>query len=297
VVAKNPRGEALWTASWLWAETPVVRAPTPVAAKPEVRDEGAEFWVRSGEVEARFSKVNGSLMSVARGGQKWSLGEGVRIAAYSQKDKAFENHSYTLRRPRMSQQPGEAGDVTVFARDDERKVSLTWRVQPDGVVALEYEYEYDGAIDLLGVTFDYPEANVKSKRWFGRGPFRVYRNRLEGGVLGLHDLAFNDPVPGQSYAYPEFKGYFRDWAWVRLETTEGPIIIERDAGASFLGLYAPRDGEPSMLAFPDTGIAFLDVIPAIGTKFSLAVDGGPQGQPVRVSGVKRGSVTLRFGEN
>jgi hypothetical protein len=262
-----------------------------------VRDEAADFWVRTGDVEARFSKVTGSLVALSRGERAWAFGEGVRVVAYKHKERSFENHSYRLRRPQMSQQPGEPGAVTVFARDEERQTSLTWTVHPDGVIALKYEYAGDGEFDILGLALDYPAEHVQSKRWFGRGPYRVYRNRMEGGVLGLHELASNDPIPGQTYAYPEFRGYFRDWEWLRLETVDGPLVVEREAGAPFLGLFAPRDGEPSMLAFPDTGIAWLDVIPAIGTKFSQPEDGGPQGQPVRVSGVQRGAVVLRFGKN
>jgi hypothetical protein len=137
---------------------------------------------------------------------------------------------------------------------------------------------------------------VQAKRWLGRGPYRVYRNRREGGVLQVHELAFNDPIPGQTYAYPEFKGYFGDWAWIRLETVDGPIMITNDTGIPFLGLFAPRDGDPPMQTFPATGLAFLEVIPAIGTKFDPPDDLGPQSQTPRVSGVKTGAVVFRFGE-
>ena len=48
-----------------------------------------------------------------------------------------------------------------------------------------------------------------------------------------------------------------------------------------------------MLGFPDTGLAFLEVIPAIGTKFDAPEHLGPQSRTPRVSGVRRGSVELR----
>jgi hypothetical protein len=41
-------------------------------------------------------------------------------------------------------------------------------------------------------------------------------------------------------------------------------------------------------------VAFLDVIPAQGTKFDTPDQLGPQSRTPRVGGVKRGSVDLRF---
>ena len=147
---QSRRGAALWTASWMWAETPPVRVPAADAAKSEVRDEGAELWVRSGDIEARFSRVHGGLVSVSREGKTWTFGDGFRLAAYIHKRGKFENLSRTLRRPAMWQQGGELGDVEINVRDDERKIGLTWHVNPDGTIALEYNYDFEGDVDVLG---------------------------------------------------------------------------------------------------------------------------------------------------
>lgn len=48
------------------------------------------------------------------------------------------------------------------------------------------------------------------------------------------------------------------------------------------------------LHVPETGLALLDVIPAIGTKFNLAEELGPQSQKARLSGTQTGKVYLRF---
>ncbi len=303
VTAKDPRGDSLWTASWTWAGSSREKGPasvgaataTAVPAAAEVRDQGATLWVRSGDLEATFSKGDGSLVRVERGEHSWTFGEkGIRLAAYIRKGRSYENHSRALRRPRMSQQTGDRGAVSVYARSDDDRFGLTWQVKPDGTITLAYDYSVEGDVDLLGIDIDYPEAGVKSKQWLGRGPYRVYRNRLEGGVVKVYDLAWNDPVPGQSWAYPEFKGYFRDWQWITLETSDGPITIDRDIGAPYLGLFAPRDGDPPMQAFPETGLAFLDVIPAIGTKFDSPDDMGPQSETPHISGLKTGTVIFHF---
>ena len=139
-----------------------------------------------------------------------------------------------------------------------------------------------------------PAGAFTGKRWLGRGPYRVYRNRLEGGLLDLHEVAYNDPIPGQSFDYPEFKGYFRDWQWLELELEGITLTVENGSHIPFFGLFGPRDGEPPMLAFPDTGLAFLDVIPAHGTKFDMPDQLGPQSRTPAVSGVKQGSLVLRL---
>jgi hypothetical protein len=79
-----------------------------------------------------------------------------------------------------------------------------------------------------------------------------------------------------------------------LETAGGTLTVENGSHIPFFGLFGPRDGEPPMLGFPDTGLAFLDVIPAHGTKFDPPDQLGPQSRTPRVSGIKRGSVEFRF---
>jgi hypothetical protein len=161
-------------------------------------------------------------------------------------------------------------------------------------VRLDYEVAHDGDIDVLGVSFGLPIDGVKSKRWLGRGPYRVYRNRLEGGVFDLHEVEFNDPVPGKTFDYPEFKGYFREWEWLHLETDAGLLAVENAGGVPFFGLYGPRDGEIPMMAFPDTGLSLLHVIPAQGTKFDTPDGLGPQSRTPGSQGAYKGSVVLRF---
>jgi hypothetical protein len=176
------------------------------------------------------------------------------------------------------------------------KLETTWSRLSDGAWRLDFEYTVNGDVDIAGLRFDLPDSSLKSKRWLGRGPFRVWQNREEGGVFDLHEVAFNDPIPGQTYAYPEFKGFFRDWRWLTLETTAGRITVE-NAGDSvpFFGLGKIKSGEKDLITdWPDMGLAFLHVIPAIGTKFDFPVDLGPQSQPRKLEGVQRGTLIFRF---
>ena len=86
---------------------------------------------------------------------------------------------------------------------------------------LEDEYALDGVFDMAGVQFDFPEQQVKGIRWLGKGPYRVWQNRMEGTRLDVWENKYNNTTPGESWVYPEFKGYFRDWRWATFNTSAG----------------------------------------------------------------------------
>ena len=97
--------------------------------------------------------------------------------------------------------------------------------------------------------------------------------------------------------FPEFKGYYRDWRWVVFETEEADITMVNGTADVFLGVYRPNDGpDPrrTKLDVPQTGIALLHGIPAIGTKFQKPEALGPEGQKNNVSGTYRGTVWFHF---
>jgi hypothetical protein len=150
---------------------------------------------------------------------------------------------------------------------------------------------------MLGVGFDYPEKNMKTIRWLGRGPYRSWQNRQEGAGLDVWENQYNDPTPGESWIYPEFKGYFRDWKWATFGTTEGKITVSTDVDNLNLGVYKPKDGQEGLLNFPETGITFLDVIPAMRNKFHTTDEIGPQSKAKQVTGLKRRTIRFLFGNN
>jgi hypothetical protein len=178
--------------------------------------------------------------------------------------------------------------------------STRWRVAADGPsalkVRLDYEYAFDGNVDMLGVRFKASESAIRKVRWLGMGPYRVWQNRQQGTRLDVWENAYNDSTPGESWTYPEFQGYFRDWRWAVFDTAGGHLSITSETPGSFLGLFKPRDGIDGLLDFPDVGIAFLEVIPAMRNKFHTTDEIGPQSKPQRLSGTVRRTVLLRFGD-
>lgn len=163
---------------------------------------------------------------------------------------------------------------------------LQWTMYPSGWLKMEIHYfapEYE--FNLLGVNFSYPEKGrdgVKAVRWMGNGPYRVWKNRMEGTTLGVWDKAYNNTVTGQGDCiYPEFAGYYSHFYWMRLETAGQPFTVVSANEDIFLRLYTPES--PAHVyntapPFPSGDISFLQGIPAIGTKSQKPDRLGPSGQ-------------------
>ena len=165
---------------------------------------------------------------------------------------------------------------------------VRWRMHPDGWLELDYRFGLSGDYDLVGATFDYPEAQVTGLTWLGRGPYRVWKNRQEGLGFDVWHKDYNDAITGLAWKYPEFKGYHADLHWATLHTTEAPITVVTDTPDLFLHVFTPKqpgeEGSPSeprhtATPFPSGDLSFLHGIPAIGTKFRPAENTGPSGRP------------------
>jgi hypothetical protein len=168
-------------------------------------------------------------------------------------------------------------------------------------VQCDYAYAAEGPKDFLGVVFDYPESQVKWKKWLGAGPYRVWKNRLHGTTLSVWNNDYNNTITGWSgWQYPEFKGCFADVRWMQMETTEGPITAWVGGDEPYVEVLNP-EFPPAKLAgrtsvhLPKAGLAFLHAIPPMGNKFHAAWDTGPGGRLTQAGGEYRGSVSFYFG--
>ena len=172
-----------------------------------------------------------------------------------------------------------------------------WTILPGGWIQLDYQYSLGSECDLAGVQFDYPENQMKSIRWLGRGPYRAWKNRTNGLTWDVWQNAWNDSIPGESWLYPEFKGYFGEFQWAVFQTSEGAITLLTPQEHCYLGVYKPHEGKQPKGAevfTPPTGLALLDAIPPIGNKFMGPEKVGPQSQPNPAPGTCRRTVWLRF---
>ena len=285
-----------------WAKTLGVPAeslrPDPVYETPTLEEAADALVVQARSSRFTFSKATGRLTSATVDGRDWSFLTGPTLLTLKRQDRAFVS---TGPEPKLiSIEHGTftyEGTAWIKATYENPRMVLFWRVHMDGRVQMGYDFAAAGELDIVGLRFDLPDSVLKSKRWLGQGPYRVWRNRMEGGQFAVHEVAFNDATPGETYAYPEFKGYFRDWRWLTLETTSGRLIIEpspSDSRAPFFGLGKPRDGVNGLLDLPDVGLSFLEIIPAMRNKFHTTDQLGPQSLTPTAKGSYSGAVVFRF---
>ena len=265
------------------------------------------LMVQNGTRQYTFCKKTGRLMSVLVGGKKISFGNGPRFVAAKRADRSqdgFYNHDdkEAFQKKTEYTEYADQGAFAGFTFSDSTLVAnylhgsiekVTWRFLADGTLYLNVDYYFNGVVDLMGICFDYPEQLVKGKQWVGKGPYRVWQNRQEGPQYGYWQNDYNDPIPGESWEYPEFKGYFSNVNWMKLNTTEGQLGIEMLSGK--VGVYTPRDGRDHILyTLPETGISILKAIPAVRNKVNTTDLNGPSAQPYWSKGKDRITAVLHF---
>ncbi|MDP5280231.1 glycoside hydrolase family 2 TIM barrel-domain containing protein [Sphingomonas sp. DG1-23] len=170
--------------------------------------------------------------------------------------------------------------------------ALRWTLRADGSLKLDYSYALSGDYLYHGITFDHPEDRILSVRSLGKGPYRVWQNRLRGAELGVREAGNAVDRPGAD-TYPEFQGYFSGLRWARFNSTAGPWAVSTSAPDLYLRVGTPQLGHINTSAeFPAGDLSFLHAIPAIGSKFVVPADTGPASQPARAAGIYSGSLVF-----
>ncbi|MCX5643900.1 MAG: glycoside hydrolase family 2 [Phycisphaerae bacterium] len=291
LTAYNPANQVIWTWSWdiqgigRWVDNRVVRQSVEQVAFQEV---GHEIRVTAGDLALVLDGDRGLLKQVLRAGRQIDFAGGPRLIGGEGRVKQA-----------ITRRSNDGYSVQAQIEYDGNMRQAMWTIYPTGWISLDYEYELAGQFDIFGVGFDYPESKMRAMRFLGQGPYRVWKNRLKGGTLDVWSNKYKDDIPAATWDFPEFKGYYRDWRWVVFSTEQGDITIVNATPDLFLGVYRPNDGPApanTKLNVPETGIALLHGIPAIGTKFDKPEVLGPQSQKNSASGVYRGTVWFHFGD-
>ena len=304
VTATNPKGEEVYTWNFKTEVVAVIDGAGTDCTQSETAD---ELSVTAASRTYTFSKKDGRLKQVTVNGKTITLSNGPRFVAAKRSDRSqdgFYNHDdreafkkktdYTEYKDQGAFSGFDLQNGVLTARYQHGSLNtVKWSFSSNGDVTVMADYYFNGVVDLMGICFDYPESQVKSKQWVGSGPYRVWQNRLQGPQYGYWQTAYNDPIPGETFEYPEFKGYFADVTWMQLETTEGKIGILLPS--DYVGVYTPRDGRDHILyTLPQTGIAILKAIPAVRNKVNTTDLNGPSAQPYWSKGKGSMSTTLRF---
>lgn len=175
------------------------------------------------------------------------------------------------------------GDNLIIESSFDRKEAyntLQWTVYPSGWLKLNVKYfpaEY--LTNFIGLNFSFPEDQIKGVEYMGRGPYRVWKNRLKGNQFGVWKKDYNDTETGEAWVYPEFKGYHSNMYWCKFKTKNQPFTVVTETEDVFLRLFSAafktdqwHNYEP---LFPSGDISFMQGIPGIGTKTQRADRSGP----------------------
>jgi len=220
----------------------------------------------------------------------------------------------------------EQGDAILCVRYKGAVDSIVWRMHPDGLLSMNavllnkasggggFDDAFtDEAVYNFGFTFSYPEKSCTGMRWLGRGPYRVWKNRIPGTNYGIWEKAYNNTITGESHGipirkgndtpvslvYPEFKGYHANLYWATIQSPTVPFTVYASTDGVFLRVFTPeephgrQDGVNTMPDFPAGDISFLLDIPAIRS-FKPTSQQGPQSQPGTIR-IKKGDEGLRLG--
>lgn len=285
LTATGPDGHEIYTWSWMIASPQQIAqrlraaaaAPAGLATQATLAETAGSYRLQAGALSVVIDKATGYLRELKQGDAIAPLSNGPRLVA----GKAELKRISAAR---------DGGDVVVSGEYTGNLRKVNWRLSAGGRLSVNYAYQMEGSryVDALGVTFDYPESEVKSMRWLGRGPYRVWKNRTQGVEFDVWQKDYNDTVTGLSWNYPEFKGFHDKVYWAQLNTKGLPITFVNHADDIALRVFTPKQAsgegfEPkgTQMDFPPGDISFLNAILPIGTKFNPPGELGPSAQQAR----------------
>ncbi len=177
------------------------------------------------------------------------------------------------------------GDNYIIESSFDKKDSyntLKWIIYPSGWIKLEVNY-FPGAYftNFAGLNFSFPEKEILAVDYMGNGPYRVWKNRMKGNQFGVWHKNYNSTETGESWIYPEFKGYHSNMYWCKFTGSQNSFTVLTENEDIFLRLFTPawktdpwHNYEP---LFPSGDISFMQGISSIGSKTQRNETTGPMG--------------------
>lgn len=302
--AFDPQGRSIGNWSWPihFASEYLTRQRTSAnSGKASFSQDDSSITLSASGVSVAFSKSNGQIVSVKNGAKEIPFNNGPVAVGMKIRFSKIAAHT-------------DGNDALAVAHYLGGIDSIVWRMSPDGLLNMDAvmlnrasggqgfdEAFTDNAIYNFGLSFDYPEEGVSGMKWLGRGPYRVWKNRIKGTNYGVWDKAYNNTITGESHdgklEYPEFKGYHANIYWATLEG-KSPFTVYSATDGLFMRVFTPQEpdgrqnGEKTMPDFPDGDISFLFDIPAIRS-FKPTSQQGPHSQPGNIR-IKSGDEGIRM---
>lgn len=270
---------------------------TPVRGEI-VRDSSDPFRFQVSNTTLKFDEKTGVLEEVKVNGKALPVGNAPFLVAKSAGDSAvFDHHEGSVR------VSGSGQEYVIESKGNNSFEHFTWTISADGTLKLDYAYTLpEGKYYYAGIGFEVPSDSVSGKRWLGEGPYPVWKNRTEGGLLNVWDIEKHVSIPGREWNYPSFEGIFDQWYWAVIRFTGYQNMgISSTDGSQKLGVLNPKNGIDPRYAtwhYPaKQGIYLFDAIPAVGAKWKRPEEHGPQSQPAEIGGTIRGTVQFNFSWN
>ena len=274
VTAHDPYGKDIFTWSWplkLPVTTVKINSTPVLKSKIETSEEDSSFIVLSENIRYYFNKKTGCLLKVINSQSAISLSNGPVVAGVP----------HVLKELKHYEKDGQYIVEPVYY--GESVFLVKWIFSIGQPVKLEYTYAQKGTADFMGISFNYPEEKITGMKWMGRGPYRVWKNRLKGQQFGVWEKKYNNSITGETWQYPEFKGYYAEVYWAVIETKESSFKIYNEIDGMFLQMLKPLKpvgafNDNTSPPFPEGNIGLMNAISPIGTKFQTADKMGPQSQ-------------------
>ncbi len=277
LTAYGPNGDTVCTWSWPVASAEKFVQSMPPFAPPSAittKEDNSTLTVICDGVAYRFEKATGFLQKVVNRKKEVSFGGGPALAGSKVALTNFKSYQQGLD---YIVEPSYKGD----------SLKVKWTFHSVMLPKMEYRYLTSDSSDYMGITFNYPEEKIMGMKWLGRGPYRVWKNRLKGQQSGVWEKKYNNTVTGESWNYPEFKGWYAEVSWVQVQNKESNFTVYINQPGSYLEMLHPQrpkaaGNDNTSPPFPDGNVGFMQGISPIGTKFQKAAVMGPQsGKNVR----------------
>ncbi|WP_207427021.1 glycoside hydrolase family 2 protein [Pedobacter sp. SYSU D00535] len=294
LTAVDPHGNEVYTWSWKVKDNAALIAPLMASKETEavtVTEADTLVTMKANGIAVTFNKRNGMLSSLANdASMALSFGNGPVLvsgnATFNGLKHFKEGNSHVV-------EASYTGDMK----------AVRWKMNPSGWLEMTYEYTLNGDYQFTGISFNYPENFVLGAKWLGKGPSRVWKNRLQGTSYNVWQNRNNNTHTGNApWIYPEFKGYFADITWIEMNTVQGKFTVatpDEDMFVRLFDFYGLSGAKPHP-DLPVGNISFLDRIPPIGTKLALNISPnsrvlGPQSELNHVNGATKRTLYFYFG--
>ena len=233
-------------------------------------ENGSFYIIQQNNLSYEFDIITGLIHQVKKNNLLIPFGVGPLLAGEKQTLLSFKHYR------------NEKGNLlveTLFKGTN--SLQATWEFAKNQPVKLCYQFTEKDSANYYGIGFHIEEASITGMKWLGGGPYHVWKNRLKGVTVDVWHKKYNNTITGETFVYPEFKGYHSNMYWATIESKHGPFTVYIETPELYLQMMQPNKQKTRFNpfvnpGFPETNFSLLHAIAPIGTKFKGAETMGPQ---------------------